>query len=102
MFAIQCCQAQQSYEECSRTSTMLVIEFIHLRKAFTAERNATVSSASTFRIRQSPSFSSATFALPLTGLQISGNKASLTVFSDFSEGNLRRISAFAFITILHV
>jgi len=80
-------------------STTLMVEFIHRKYAFKVERNATVSSSSTVKTRNNPSFSNFTVLRLVTGEFTSGVKASRSVLSCFPDLNFKRTEAFALIAI---
>jgi hypothetical protein len=80
----------------STTAKTQATEFIHLKYAFNAVRRATVSFASTFSTKKSPSLSKVSLERKVVGFLVSGCKALKTIFKCFLEGNLRRTRAFAF------
>jgi len=65
------------------------------------DRKATVSSASTVKVRNNSSFPNFTTARLVAGELASGIKASTSVASCFSEVNFKRNAAFALIAIEH-
>ncbi|MEM4243989.1 MAG: hypothetical protein QXP44_04220 [Candidatus Bathyarchaeia archaeon] len=80
----------------STVSIIFTADAIHRKYAFKAARNATVSFASTLRIKKLPSRCKTAFARRVAGLLASGAKASKTVAKYFSESKRKRTVAFAF------
>ena len=72
------------------------MEFIHLRYAFREARSATVSSASTFRIRDPSSCFKRVRARVVAGFVASGFKEFRTVCNFSFEENFKRMVALVF------
>jgi MtN3 and saliva related transmembrane protein len=83
----------------STVDITFIVELIHLKKAFSVARNATVSSASTVSIRNELSFSNFTLARLVANVLVSGFRALRSVVSCLSDSNFKRIVAFALIDI---
>jgi hypothetical protein len=77
------------------------MEFIHLRYAFKDARNATVSSASTLKMRNLPPPLKSGRDLVVLGLLASGSKELRTVCNFSFVGNFKRTVAFAFKATTH-